>query len=258
MACRFSLPESAHSGESPFHLDDTGWWWVLSDTHIPNHDRVTLEVGARQAKKRKIKGVLILGDFLDAHEISRHDKDPSATRYVEEIEAGKKCLAWLRGKFPGARIVFKCGNHDARLERYIIEKAPALIGLEGLSLPDLLHLKDHGVEMVNDRRVLALGKLNLIHGHEYRGGSGCVNPARWIYLKARSVVMIGHFHRTSEHHSRNIRGKAEAAWSLGCCCSLSPYWLPINDWNHGFAFVDVHSAGDFFVDNRRVLDGKLV
>ena len=252
-----SLPEPADCGYGPFAVDTPGVWLVISDIHIPYHDLTTLELAAKESKRRGIVGILLNGDVLDSHEISRHDKDPGAPRYVQEIEAGRQFIAWLRFQFPKARIIFKAGNHDERLEKYVIERAPALFGLEGLSLPSLLHFADHGIEWVTDQRVITLGKLNVVHGHEYRGGGG-VNPARWLYLRARSVAMAGHFHRTSEHHSRDIRGKAAAAWSTGCACCLSPRYLPINDWNNGFAFVTLDKQGEFVVDNRRVLAGKIV
>ncbi len=110
-----------------------------------------------------------------------------------------------------------------------------------------------------DNRIVSLGRLNVIHGHEYKGGvSSPVNPARGLYLKARSVAMAGHHHQTSEHHTRDIRGKAEAAWSLGCACFLSPGYMRFNHWNHGFAFVTLDESGEFMVENKRVMGGKIV
>jgi hypothetical protein len=70
--------------------------------------------------------------------------------------------------------------------------------------------------------------------------------------------MCGHFHRTSEHHERNIRGRAEASWSVGCACDLSPRYAPLTNWNHGFAFVTLETDGSFHVESKRVLDGKVV
>ncbi|HEY1188316.1 MAG TPA: hypothetical protein VGE74_11700, partial [Gemmata sp.] len=178
-------------------------------------------------------------------------------RYVEEVETGRKLLAWIRSQFPAARIVLKEGNHEERLSRYIIQRAPALFGLEGIDLPALLHFADIGAEWVTDKRVIALGKLCVVHGHEYKGGGG-VMPARWLYLRTRYVAMCGHFHRSSEYGDRDIRGKEERAWSLGCACYLFPRYMPLNSWNHGFAIVETFADGSFAVDNRRVFRGAVV
>lgn len=253
------LPAPHPENYDPYLIDAPGVWLVLSDIHAPYHDRRTIELAVEEASRRGAVGVIINGDLLDSHEISRHDKDPSAPRYVEEVEVARKVLAWFRSKLTRARIVFKEGNHDERLSAYIWKHAPALFGIEGLDLPGLLHLADVGAEFVGGRRVVGLGKLNVIHGHEYPGGATSpVNPARGLYLKARSVALCGHHHQTSEHHARDIRGQAEAAWSLGCCCYLHPRYMPLNNWNHGAAFVQLWNDGTFSVQNMRVFDGKLI
>lgn len=251
------LPDAHAESYEPCAIDTAGRWLILSDIHAPYHDRTTLELAVAEAKRRGVVGVLLNGDTLDSHEVSNHDRDPSAPRYIEEVETGRKLLAWLRGQFPTARIVLKEGNHEERLTRYIIQRAPALFGLEGIDLPALLHTADIGAEWVSDKRVIRLGRLCVVHGHEYRGGGG-VMPARWLYLRTRYVSMCGHFHRTSEHGERNIRGTEERSWSLGCCCFLYPRYMPLNSWNHGFAFVELSGGGDFSVENKRVFEGKIV
>lgn len=249
------VPQSYH----PYVIDTPGLWGTIMDSHFPYHDRATIELFAAECKKRKVVGILLNGDILDSHEVSDHDKDPRAPRYVEEIELGKMFFSWLRYKFPKTRIVYKQGNHEERLDRYIIRRAPALFGLEGVNIQSLLHLDDYGVELVSDKRVIQLGKLNIIHGHEYPGGvSSPVNPARGLYLKARSLALAGHHHRSSYHQERNIRQKPEAAWSVGCSCFLHPAYRPLNNWNLGFAFIDVANDGEFVVYNHTVEGGKMM
>lgn len=253
------FPDPHREEYTPHTLNTAGQWLILSDVHAPYHDRSTIEAAVKEARRRNVVGVILNGDTMDSHEVSRHDKDPSAPRYVEEVSVTRKLLGWLRGQLPRAELRLKEGNHEERLASYIIGRAPALFGLEGLDIPSLLHLDDIGAEWVSGRRVVALGKLNVIHGHEFPGGcTSPVNPARGLYLKARSVAICGHHHQTSEHHARNIRGQAEAAWSLGCACFLSPRYMPLNNWNLGCAFVDVCEDGSFGVENKRFLGGKLI
>lgn len=253
------MPEPVNQAYEPYSIDRPGVWGIISDIHLPYHDRTTVELFVRECKRRGAIGVLLNGDTLDSHEISDHDKDPSAPRYVKEIELGQQMLSWLRGQLPDADLVLKTGNHEDRLERYIIRRAPALFGIQGLTLQSLLNLGEYGIECVTDKRVIQLGKLNVLHGHEYKGGvQSPVNPARGLYLKARSVAICGHHHQSSEHHAKDIRGHAEAAWSTGCACFLSPAYMPLNNWNSGFAFVEVDEDGGFMVENKRVLKGRIV
>lgn len=251
------FPESYQRDGSEYQIDTPGRWLVLSDIHIPAHNRQAIELAVGQGRREGVTGILLNGDLMDAHEISDHDKDPSAPRYVREVELGGQFLRWLREQFPAARIVFKHGNHDERMDRYIFNRAPALFGLEAVTLRGLLNLESVGVETASGRRVVKLGKLHVVHGHEYKGGGG-VNPARWLYLRARSVAMTSHFHRTSEHHAKDISGKYEAAWSTGCLCDLRPLYAPLNEWNAGWAVVEVANDGEFGVRNMRMFNGKAV
>lgn len=251
------FPEPIPLAFDAYNIDRPGQWGIISDIHIPAHDPETIKLFVAECKRRAVVGIVLNGDVLDSHEVSDHLRDPSAIRYCDEIDQGKKFLAWLRKRLPNAEIVYKEGNHEDRVSRYLLNRAPAIEGLEGVNLQSWLHLGDFGIEWIGDKRIIHLGKLNLIHGHEYKGGGG-VNPARWLYLRAGSVAMCGHFHRVSEHHERNIDMRYKAAWSLGCACYLHPRYAPINNWQHGFAFVHLEKDGNFAVENKRVLGGKIV
>jgi predicted phosphodiesterase len=252
------LPPTFTRQRYAFEIDTPGWWLVMGDQHIPFHDPTTCELAVKQAKKRKVVGILLNGDLLDYHEISVFDKDPTKPRLVYEIEIGKEYLAWMRGQFPNVRIVFKTGNHDDRLDNYVQSRGPALFKMEGLNVESVLHLDRYGIEIVKEKRRINLGRLTVLHGHELgRRFQNPVNPARGLYLKCRSVAICSHFHQSSHHRAKNIKGKAEAAWSVGCACDLEPLWLPVNEWNHGFAFVKVENDGSFSVENKEVENGRV-
>lgn len=251
------LPPPAPLTCEPLVIDSAGTWLVLGDVHLPYHDPSTVEAAVAEARRRKAVGVLLNGDILDSHEISTHDRDPSAPRYRAEIECCRQFLAWLRARLPRADILYKEGNHDARLRRYIATRAEALFDLPGVSVPELVGLADIGGHWIADKRTVKLGKLHVLHGHEFRGGGG-VNPARWLFLRAVATSLCGHFHRTSEHHERTLAGKTFGVWSVGCACYLSPGYDPNNKWNHGYGIVDVASDGTFHVDNRRLFNGAVL
>lgn len=252
------MPDPAvRDDDQPVQVSDQGLWMVISDIHLPHHDKLTVELAVEEARRRKATGVLLNGDVLDSGELSRHARHKSVESYRSEIGLGVQLLGYIRSRLPKARIIFKAGNHEERFGAYVQERAAAFDGLEGFNIETLLHMDQLGIEYVTDRRIIRLGKLNVIHGHEYRGGGG-VNPARWLYLRAHRVVMCGHFHRSSEHHEKDIEDYNSAAWSTGCACYLRPEWLPLNTWNHGFATVELASDRNFKVSNRRVLNGEVV
>lgn len=254
------IPEPVLCSYEPCQITKPGNWLVISDIHVPYHDVRTIELAIHDARKAKASGLLINGDLLDSHELSTYDKDPGAPRYQEEIDLAKMLLRYMRQQLPNARMVYKAGNHEERLSRYLMRQAPALFGLEGVTIPFLLDLPSFKIDFVGDKRVIRLGKLNVLHGHEYRPPvTAPVNPARGMFLRAKAPIMTGHFHQTSEHHEPTITGKPQGAWSVGCACQLSPAYSPLNKWNLGYALVKINNKeGDFSVRNMRVADGKVV
>jgi predicted phosphodiesterase len=183
-----SLPDPDSEVYEDYRVDSPGTWLVLSDTHIPYHDKRAIELAVAEGRRRSVVGVLLNGDILDFYQISRFSRDPSRPRVKSEIEKGRQFIAWLRSQFPRAMIVFKEGNHDERLRTYLADRAPELFDLDDLELSRLLRASDAGVEWVGDRRVVMLGKLPVIHGHEYQG-SGGVMPSRWLFIRSWSSAL---------------------------------------------------------------------
>lgn len=253
------LPASWAEDYPPFALDGARRVLVLSDVHIPFHVPAAVEAAVEAGRKDAVDCVYLNGDALDFHQVSRYDHDGSKLTYTQEVESGKQFFRYLRGKFPKARIVFKEGNHEERLDKYILSRAPALFGLEDCTLGSLLGLAGLGVELVRDQRVVMAGRLRLIHGHEYGGGVNApVSAARWLMLRARKPAMCGHLHQTSEQIESNIDGEQMATWSVGCLCGLSPKYRRLSQkTNHGFALLGLAASGEFEVRNLRVRNGKV-
>ena len=162
----------------------------------------------------------------------------------------------VRAAFPNIPIYFKEGNHCYRMERHLMKYAPVLIGMAEFELPTLLRMAETGIEYIRNKRTIHAGSLTIGHGDEWRGAGG-VNPARWLSLRAGESMLIGHFHRTSQHIERTVRQTVRGWWSTGCLCELQPAYMPYNNWNHGFAMVYLNSDGSFEVDNKTIIQGKV-
>lgn len=253
-----ALPRSVESTRTAFEIDQSpGWWGAISDVHIPFQDNGVIKLFAAEAKRRKVVGILLNGDILDFYKVSAHLRDPSAESLKSEIDKGRKFFAWLREQFPNTRIVYKEGNHEERLKHYIYRQAPELWGLDDVTLQALVKLDTYGIEYIGDRRMIRLGKLPVVHGHEFqRGFAPPVNAARGLFLKAQMSAICVHHHQTSSHSSQRLDGKTIKTWSLGCACNLKPDYSPFNNWNHGFAFVNVNPDRTYHVDNLTIIGGR--
>jgi hypothetical protein len=169
-------------------------------------------------------------------------------------------LDWLRQEFPDAKMVYKPGNHEYRLPRYYIANAPELIESPVTAMETHLDFEGRGIEFLDYHQIIRAGKLPIIHGHEVRHIDSAVNPARGLYMRAKSYAACSHCHRTSMHTERNIDGKILTTWSFGCLCDLSPdYHVVGNNWNWGLGIINVEKNDDFEVQNLRVLpSGEVV
>jgi predicted phosphodiesterase len=244
-------------GWKPLQINGPCKALILSDVHVPFHDDSALIASVDAGKKSGCDVVILNGDFMDFYGASFFRKDPRTIDFAEEIRTGVQVLEWLRDQFPEARIIFKEGNHDERLEAYLIDKAPILLDLPAVSLPGLLHLAELGIEHVRDKRPIRLGKLNVLHGHEYRFIFSPVNAARGLFLRANAHAICGHLHKNSHHSEPNLEGRVISTWSVGCLCDLRPAYDPLAKWQHGAAIVRVEKGGVFFVDQIRIIDGKI-
>jgi predicted phosphodiesterase len=238
---------------APIPCNQPGIWGIMSDIHIPFHDASALETALSEIEKSSPVGIILLGDVADFHAISRWENDPRNRDFEGERQAVVQFLKHLRERFPTQRIVYKLGNHEERLERFMLNKAPELLGMQCLQFRELVEADSCGIEVVGDQRRIALGRLTLIHGHEYRFAiSNPVGPARGLFLKSNTTAMCGHFHQTSQYSKRALDDVHRACWSLGALCQLDPEYRPINEWNHGFAIVTLAANGTFEVSNRQL------
>ena len=231
---------------------------VLSDIHSPWHSEKGLQIALDRGKERQADVVILNGDIFDFYFGSKFETDPKKRNLEREIETGIELLEHIRESLPKARIIFKEGNHEERWEKFLIRKAPELLGIKKFTWQSVFELDRLKIEWVGEKRPIRLGKLNVIHGHEYRFAiANPVNIARGLFNKAKAHALCGHFHQTHTHSEATIEQRIIATFSTGCLCDLHPDYGPINNWNQGFADVDVTASGNFHVNNLRIDQGEL-
>jgi predicted phosphodiesterase len=231
---------------------------ILSDIHCPYHDDVALRAAVDHLHEHKIDALLLNGDFADFYSISRHEKNPKYRNFLAEIEQVQQLLRWFRDQFPDIKIVAKQGNHEERWNAWLFQHAPELSTSPIMGLDNWLALKDVGIDLVGEKRIITCGGLPVLHGHEKGNGiSSPVNQARGAYMRLHHTVLEGHGHRTSIHSEPDMMGKETVCFSTGCLCDLRPAYAPVNKWNHGAAVVTVRESGEFDVENFRISNGKV-
>lgn len=241
-----------------FDVDGKARCLVLSDIHIPFHDDKALILALKQGKRDKCDVILLNGDIMDCYKHGRWENDPRYYPFKEELSYTIAFFETLRENFPKARIIWKLGNHEDRYMIAMKKDHAVFLDVPDFDLAKLTHADKLGIEMVDNMRPIRLGKLFVLHGHEYRFSiSNPVNPARGLFMRAKVNVMCSHFHQTSQHSESDLDGKVVSAFSIGALCDLHPRYAPLNKWNLGYAKVETDSEGKFEVNNYRIVDGRI-
>ena len=231
---------------------------IMSDMHIPYHDSIAIEAAVKFGRDFKPNIVYLNGDIADFYGISRHDKDPRR-EMKQELDSVRQFLYWLRKCFPKAQIIYKIGNHEDRLERFLVKNAPVFLGVPDFEVSELLKFRDMGIELVKSLQLTRFGKLPVYHGHELpQGMSSPVNPARGLWMRVQETCVAGHWHRVSEHTEKTgISDKISSCWSLGCLCDMKPDYASVNRWSAGFATVETDKNGEFEFHNKKIINRKV-
>ena len=255
----YVLPESSEAVYEPYIIKGFKKVGILSDIHLPYHNIGALTCAIEFLKKEKIDALLLNGDTIDCHTLSRFMKDPKKRDFKYELDSLKAFIEVVKKQLK-CKIFFKIGNHEVRYEHFLYQKAGELAGIEEFQFCNIIKARAEGIEIIESNRYMKLNDLNGIHGHEYVGGiSAPVNVARGLYLRGKTSAFQGHNHSTSEHSETDMNGKITTTWSIGCLCELHPEYMPLNKWNWGCAVVYLDSNGlDYQFFNKRIFDGKIL
>jgi predicted phosphodiesterase len=235
----------------------------IPDCHIPNHDEKAWGLLLRVGLALKPKHIVILGDFADGETLSAHPATkPGEQDFSVELEAVKKCLDQL-DSLGAENKIYVSGNHEFRLDRYLMEHAPALFRC--IAWQNVLGLFERGWAWIPYRKSTKIGKLHLTHDT----GSAGVNAHRMSAKAFGGSAIIGHTHRLSVEVTGRFGGAPYLAamfgW-LGDAEKAADYIheAKASEWVHGFGvgYLEpgngiVHLQPVPIVNGRCVVNGKL-
>lgn len=177
--------ENLYPARLPIEIDN-GVMIIGSDGHIwPGEMTTAQRAFLLLSKELKVKLMVLNGDVIDGARISRHspigwNRKPT---FKEELEAVDSVIDQFRLAAPRARRIWTIGNHDARLENRLSEKAPEFEGVQGFCLKDHFPHWEHCISAwINNSAVLK---------HRFKGG---IHAAHNNTLYAGRTIFTGHLH----------------------------------------------------------------
>lgn len=181
----------------------------ISDLHIPYHHRDSFSFLKAIKDKYDINSVCNVGDVVDNHYPSFHEKESGCLGGSEEIAASRKHLKTLEEMFPKMKVSF--GNHDILAKR---KANMANIPLEWVSDNNTVYGLDGGWDWQSSHYIPYGDNLKFLLVHSV-GTNLKTNAARYSHSSVQ-----GH------HHS--VFGIQYAAdtdtlrWAMGVGCLIDP------------------------------------
>jgi predicted phosphodiesterase len=247
----YGLPEFVNEERKPITLPkQCDNILVLADLHIPYSHAPSINKAFKYGLDKEVNTIILLGDVLDNHHISKYQSDPSKRNQKFEFDTCKAFLVSLRKTFPNALIYWLKGNHDVRYERWLLNKAPEIFGDPYYLLEERLKLNEEKVVLVSDKVPVIAGKLTFHHGHYMFGAYGPINPGVSLHNKVGTDMMVGHLHRHVQHQHLNLSGKLNY-YILGCLSEIGlnvDYNPIVNQYRRGFAHVIINKDGSYKAD----------
>ena len=216
--------------------------FIINDIHFPHHDPRAVAVALSMIEDLNPDVIFLAGDICDFYAISRYTKNP-----LRKLELGNE-IALVPGflhelrRVAGedCRIVFIQGNHEQRLEDYLLKNAPELSVLEEYRVEHLLHLDKLNIEYErgkpNTKTAYAMyGGYRIGHFDSVAPQGGYT--AQRLMSKWRSGIVQGHVHRLALVTYTDPEGNTFFGAESGCLCRLDADYVDAPNWQQGLTII---------------------
>jgi predicted phosphodiesterase len=212
---------------------------IISDIHS-HHMTERISEYFEKADKENVNTIILNGDIMDMESMSKWPQFKRHQPFQEELDFMHELLDDIAVKFPHARKIYKKGNHELWMDRQLWSN-PKLMEAKDIAdmlcIENILNLKEKNIEVVQDRQLINLGRLLLVHGHEAKKGGMYIAKAMMEYFKRD--VAFGHFHRVDYHQYQPYGKPLMRSYGLPCACKLTANYTGVNNqWKNGFAICE--------------------
>ncbi len=238
---------------------------LLPDIHAPYHNKTSVKIACNVLDYLEVDILADMGDLVDNYAVNAHGIDPRFAMPLEdEIAAARKVREQIEALGAKRQIMIE-GNHETRLLRHVLTKAPALLGIVP-GIRELLGFTAPAWEWHPFGTSTKVGRLNLTHCVNNRAG-----PTEHMRVRAdfEGNTAIGHTHRAAIGYAGNAQGKSRVGAMLGCLLDIEKvhylhrvqarrYWQQ----GLGVAYIEPNGTAHLhfipIIDKRACVHGKLI
>ena len=218
--------------------------FFLSDVHAPYEDKRALGLALDAMEHFKPHVVVVVGDLIDCLPVSHFPRNPERM-LPGGLKGEVDYVGRILDRIEAPRKLYIAGNHEDRLQRYLMDKAPELMAFT--DIPRLLELERRGWEYTPYKESTKVGHLHITHDV---GSAGRYNVYKALDTFQSSIV-TGHTHRLGYVVEGDATGKRQVSAQFGWLGDYSQigYMHRINaqrNWAHGFG-TGIHDTKTGYV-----------
>jgi len=227
---------------------------IVPDSHGCFVDQSAASAMLADIAMLKPSSIILLGDHLDCggflaeHHTWGYVAETDYT-FEDDCQATNQFLDALQSAAPQATIEYLEGNHERRIEKWIVTDA-LRSGKGSRGDVKMLHA------LFSTETVLQLEKRKIPIYKQGEWYDGCQVPGTIMrdncyfthgqftskaaaaahLAKYNANIWFGHTHRMDMATKRTVASGPIGAWNPGCLCQLQPYWMHQNltDWVNGY------------------------
>lgn len=201
-------------GPNSIDIKKPGTYFITGCVHAPFHNKGMYDsITKFLFNEIDLSGLILAGDILDLHSLSRHDRGKIALEGVtlsQEYRGANDFLDQLEdiSRRTDLTKIFLYGNHEDRYFRALSEVDTAKYGSALLSPSEALKLADRGYQVIEDFKS---GHINLGNKLEVNHGEFVnVHTAKKTIDTYRKSILYFHTHRFQVYTEGLVGG-----WNMG-------------------------------------------
>ena len=240
---------------------DTKKLVVAGDFHIPFHDIDALNLFFKFIKSTRPDTIILNGDIIDCYKLFKNEQTPiSSAEFEHEVDLTRQVLQRIRNTCPDSEIIMIEGNHEFRLRKYLIQRAPHLYKLllggffdnsnSGTLMDYLLNCWKYKIEYIPLKENMNKFSHNYIQiqdifiGHFDKVTKHAGYTAKNLREDMGVNIVQSHTHRIGSSYKTFLDG-TRFGLEIGCLC-YDPTYQNACDWQLGFLFAYMENDKKFF------------
>ena len=227
---------------------------IVPDSHGCFVDQAAASAMLADIKLLKPSSIILLGDHLDCggfmaeHHTWGYVAETDYS-FEDDVEATNQFLDQLQSAAPQATIEYLEGNHERRIEKWIVTdvlkkgkgsrgsvkilnsmfSTQTVLGLDRRKIP--IYKQGEWYDGCHVPGTILRDNCYFTHGQFTSKAAAAAHLAKY-----NSNIWFGHTHRMDMATKRTVSSGPIGAWNPGCLCQLQPYWMHQNltDWVNGY------------------------